>query len=275
MYTIDTFSSIYAFLSNFYASKVVYEGLCYNTVEHAFQAAKTLSIKERQRISKADTPGSAKRIGRGVSLRPDWEMIKYNVMCDLVLKKFMNHKHLRTQLLMTNDAQLVEGNTWGDTIWGVCNGVGTNWLGKILMEVRDICSKHKTTGGGNMLTVYTAQYRYKGPNRVDITVKSAIPPWGVFAPTWDMVNTYLKSPRDRKAAQAYTEKYDAIVLKAFIYNSKALTDLIHSNKTRVLVCFCKPGDFCHRTLLAGHLESLGANYLGEINRWDSGKYEFV
>lgn len=276
MYTIDTFRGIYAFLSNFYISKVVYEGICYNTVEHAFQAAKTLSIEERLRISKADTPGSAKRIGRGVALRPDWDMVKYNVMYDLVLKKFMNHKHLRTQLLMTNDAQLIEGNTWGDTIWGVCNGVGTNWLGKILMEVRDICSKHKTTGGGgNMLTVYTAQYNYKGPNRVDITVKSAVPPWDVFAPTWDMVNTYLKSPRDKKAEQVYTAEYDKIVLKAFMYNNEALTTLIHSNDTRVLVCFCKAGSFCHRVLLAVHLASLGANYLGEINRWNSGKYEFV
>lgn len=115
-----------------------------------------------------------------------------------------------------------------------------------------------------MLTVYTAQYNYKGPNRVDITVKSAEPPWKVFAPTWDMVNTYLASPRDKKAAQIYTMEYDKIVLKAFMYNNKTLTDLIHSDETRVLVCFCKAGAFCHRILLAVHLASLGAKYKGEL-----------
>ena len=126
-----------------------------------------------------------------------------------------------------------------------------------------------------MLTVYTAQYRYKGPNRTDVTVKNAIPPWRVFAPTWDMVNTYLKSSRDKRAEEIYTMEYDKIVLKAFMYNNKALTDLIHSNETRVLICFCKAGTFCHRVLLAKHLESLGANYLGEVNKWGAGKYEFV
>lgn len=34
------------------------------------------------------------------------------------------------------DAELIEGNTWGDRIWGVCDGVGENRLGKILMRVR-------------------------------------------------------------------------------------------------------------------------------------------
>ena len=117
-----------------------------------------------------------------------------------------------------------------------------------------------------MLTVYTAQYGYKGPNRTDITVKGAAPPWDVFAPTWGMVNTYLNSSRDKRAEQVYIAEYDKIVLNAFMYNNKALTTLIHSNETRVLVCFCKAGVFCHRILLAVHLESLGANYLGEINR---------
>ena len=38
--------------------------------------------------------------------------------------------------MATGDAELVEGNTWNDTYWGVCNGVGHNHLGKILMQVR-------------------------------------------------------------------------------------------------------------------------------------------
>lgn len=126
-----------------------------------------------------------------------------------------------------------------------------------------------------MLTVYTAQYRYKGPNRADITVKNAIPPWKVFAPTWDMVNEYLKSPKGVYDEKMYIARYEAIVANAYVANKDGVTTLIHSNDTRVLVCFCKAGAFCHRVLLAKHLESLGAKYLGEINKWGSGKYEFV
>jgi predicted NAD-dependent protein-ADP-ribosyltransferase YbiA (DUF1768 family) len=33
--------------------------------------------------------------------------------------------------------ELIEGNWWGDTYWGVCNGVGENHLGKLLMKIRD------------------------------------------------------------------------------------------------------------------------------------------
>lgn len=268
---INTFMGKYRFLSNFFSAEVEYGGLCYPTVEHAFQAAKSLYPYERLKVQAATSPGAAKHMGRVVTLRPDWESIKYQVMFNLVSKKFTNHPHLRDQLLMTGDVPLIEGNTWGDTTWGMCKGIGNNWLGKILMEVRISLKK----GENKMLTVYTARDNYKGPNRVDITVKNAVPPWKVFAPTWDMVMEYLRGTKDAVAERVYKEKYDAIVLKAFMYNNKALTTLIHSNETRVLVCFCKAGSFCHRTLLAVHLASLGANYLGEINRWGSGKYEFV
>lgn len=115
-----------------------------------------------------------------------------------------------------------------------------------------------------MLTVYTAQYQYKGPHRTDVTVKSAEPPWDVFAPTWPMVNAYLKGPRDKASEQKYIVEYNKIIAKAFTYNYKALATLINSDDTRVLVCFCKAGSFCHRVLLAMHLASLGANYLGEV-----------
>lgn len=121
-----------------------------------------------------------------------------------------------------------------------------------------------------MLTIYTAQHQYKGPNRRDVTVKGNIPPWNVFAPTWGMVKTYLNSSRDKRSEQIYTMEYDKIVLKAFMYNNKALTTLIHSNDIRVLVCFCKAGSFCHRVLLAKHLESLGANYHGELYKGGNG-----
>lgn len=136
---IDRFDGTkYRFLSNFFMAPVAYEGILYPSTEHAFQAAKSLDPKVRQRIANLPTPGQAKRAGRQVSIRPDWEQVKYDVMSEIVLEKFLTHSDLRQKLIDTGDEELVEGNTWGDQYWGVCNGVGLNNLGKILMQVRKI-----------------------------------------------------------------------------------------------------------------------------------------
>lgn len=132
---IDSFSDTYAFLSNFFSSSIVYEGIEYPTVEHAFQAAKTLSVELRLLISKLPAPGQAKRVGRSLLLRSDWNTIRVSVMSELVALKFQAPE-LRCKLLVTGDEELVEGNYWQDTFWGVCNGKGENHLGKILMETR-------------------------------------------------------------------------------------------------------------------------------------------
>lgn len=81
------------------------------------------------------TAGQAKRRGYRVKLRDDWELVKLGIMEDLVRQKF-NEKTLGDMLLATGDAELVEGNDWGDKFWGVCDGEGQNMLGKILMKVR-------------------------------------------------------------------------------------------------------------------------------------------
>lgn len=108
----------------------------YPTTEHAFQAAKTLDEKEREKIRVAKTPGQAKRLGQKVTLRKDWESIKIKIMLNLNRQKF-DRADLGDRLVDTGQAELIEGNTWGDTFWGVCKGVGKNHLGKILMEVRE------------------------------------------------------------------------------------------------------------------------------------------
>lgn len=136
MKKIDSFNGEYYFLSNYYYSPIVFEGIHYPTVEHAFQAAKTLNNNKRLEIAKMRTPGQAKKAGRTISLRPDWEEIKFDVMKKCVKSKFEDYD-LRNRLLSTGDVELIEGNWWNDTVWGVCNGIGQNNLGKILMEVRD------------------------------------------------------------------------------------------------------------------------------------------
>lgn len=133
---IDKFDGEYAFLSNFYEAPVVWEGITYPSNEHAFQAAKSLNPARRLEVAAAATPGKAKRMGRTLQLRSDWEKVKYNIMLEIVLAKFHQHKDLAEALLDTDEAELIEGNWWNDTTWGVCNGVGQNWLGKILMTVR-------------------------------------------------------------------------------------------------------------------------------------------
>ena len=87
------------------------------------------------RIIFAATPSAAKRAGRKVRLRDDWELVRVHVMRDLLTQKFA-HDSLAALLLSTGNAELVEGNTWGDTFWGVCGGTGLNVLGKLLMEHR-------------------------------------------------------------------------------------------------------------------------------------------
>jgi ribA/ribD-fused uncharacterized protein len=136
MTTIDRFTGDHEFLSNYYASPIEVDGILYATVEHAFHAAKTLKLDEKRGIAAAATPGDAKRMGRLVEARADWEEVKVGIMEDLVRLKFGTHSSLREMLLATGDAQLIEGNWWKDTFWGVCRGAGRNELGKILMRVR-------------------------------------------------------------------------------------------------------------------------------------------
>ena len=77
---IDEFDGKFAFLSNFFPSPIKSEGIVYPTVEHFFQAQKANTLSEKMAIAAAETPGRAKRLGRLVSLRPDWEEVKVDVM---------------------------------------------------------------------------------------------------------------------------------------------------------------------------------------------------
>ncbi len=133
---IDSFEGKYEFLSNFYPSPIFFEGITYPTNEHFFQAMKTLDQKERQEIAAADTPGKAKRMGRRVALRLDWEAVKVDIMRTGLMLKFSDAR-LAQKLVATGNEELVEGNWWGDRFWGRCDGAGRNMLGQLLMELRE------------------------------------------------------------------------------------------------------------------------------------------
>ena len=132
---IEKFNEQYSFLSNFYPCLIEFEGDIYPTLEHAYQAAKTHNPDERRLIREEERTGKAKHRGRYVTKREDWEQIKVKIMRELLKKKFENPQ-LRKLLLDTYPHELIEGNTWGDTFWGKCNGHGKNMLGTLLMQVR-------------------------------------------------------------------------------------------------------------------------------------------
>lgn len=134
---ISAFRGNYHFLSNFYDAPVTYEGITYANNEAAFQAQKEINPADRTAWAKL-APGAAKRRGRAVRLRPDWEKVKIAAMEGIVRAKFLQNPDLAEKLLATGDAELVEGNTWHDRFWGVdaATGEGRNELGRILMKVR-------------------------------------------------------------------------------------------------------------------------------------------
>ena len=144
---IDSFSGEWSFLSNFFRSNVWPQWWPHTlppfpTVEHAFQACKVepgqganIWLMQVEVIRSVSSPGRAKRLGRRVMLRPNWEEIKIGTMFFLLDQKFRDESFCHL-LLCTGERELIEGNKWGDTFWGVCDGEGENHLGRLLMEIR-------------------------------------------------------------------------------------------------------------------------------------------
>lgn len=134
---IEEFQGEYRFLSNFFPSPLEVDGIRYGNAEAAFQAQKVLSEEEKREFSDLP-PNVAKRKGRRVSLRPDWEEVKTEMMEKIVRAKFEENPELTRRLLETGDAELIEGNSWNDRCWGVDlrTGKGENRLGLILMKIR-------------------------------------------------------------------------------------------------------------------------------------------
>ncbi len=134
---ITSFQGEYRWLSNFWACPFKHEGFLFPTAEHAFQLAKCTNPQDAQKIANAPTPGQAKKLARRVPLRPDWDRVKLPIMFSIVHSKF-KVPELRDKLIATGDAMLIGGNTWNDKYWGQSPlGTGENYLGRILMAVRD------------------------------------------------------------------------------------------------------------------------------------------
>ena len=133
---IKGFVDNYRWLSNFYPCKVLFKGLAFNSAENAYQAAKSLDPEVWKEFVPL-SPAQAKKKGREIEMREDWDKVKLGIMCDILVDKFHRNRDLRNKLLGTGDKYLEETNWWGDRYWGVCKGVGENHLGGLLMKVRD------------------------------------------------------------------------------------------------------------------------------------------
>lgn len=140
---IQKFQGKYFFLSNFFLCPILYKGKAYPSAEYLFQALKTKNKDAREVIRLAPTPARAKRLGRHVKLRPDWEKIKDDVMFQVLIFKFAQNHDLQSLLKKTAGYDLEEGNMWHDQYWGSCrckkhiDVQGRNQLGKALMKLRN------------------------------------------------------------------------------------------------------------------------------------------
>lgn len=130
---ITKFDDKHFFLSNFYEQRLWFKGYWFESAEAAYQSQKDPSrVKEFTHLP----PQDAKNLGRKVNIREDWEEVKETIMEVIVREKFQQNKYLAEKLIAIGDKTLVEGNYWKDTYWGVCENVGQNKLGKILMKIR-------------------------------------------------------------------------------------------------------------------------------------------
>jgi hypothetical protein len=141
---IESFDGEYRFLSNFWLCPVTLGGVIYPSAEHAYQAYKTRDLAVRARFTALATPAEAKRLGRSVELRGDWDRARKPVMLVTVLMKFTQNPDLGRRLAQTGGELLVEGNHWHDNFWGNCTcsqcaqAEGLNYLGLALMGVREV-----------------------------------------------------------------------------------------------------------------------------------------
>lgn len=126
----------FRYLSNFHVCDFVWDGMIWTSSEHAYQASKLNDFSKMKRFAKLSTPKDAKIAGGLISLPDNWNDVKRQLMHSVVLAKFEQNPDIAKLLVGTGNAYLEETNTWHDTTWGVCNGVGSNWLGEILMDVR-------------------------------------------------------------------------------------------------------------------------------------------
>jgi len=134
MTTITNFRDQYYFLSNMYPlpEPITIWGYTFTCTESAYQGFKVMQPSHFQSLNGYE----AKHANLRFVMRDDWQTLKNQVMYSLLIEKF-KQPALREQLLATLDAEIIEGNKWADTYWGMSGGIGANTLGRMLMQLRN------------------------------------------------------------------------------------------------------------------------------------------
>ncbi len=140
---IKFYSSVgeYGFLSNLYRSPVFYEGILFPSAEHAYQFGKAKDWEIKKYILMAPSPVAACIVGHGLfpwMVTPGWKEFRRERMAKVLGAKFEQNEDLKTKLLATGKAILIEDSK-SDGYWGIGrNGKGKNMLGKLLMHLRGV-----------------------------------------------------------------------------------------------------------------------------------------
>lgn len=139
---IDSFKGDFSWLSNFARCKIPYSDVVFPSVENFYQAMKSADSNQITQFLTI-TAKESKKLGRTIIKRPDWNDIKIGVMRFGLEQKFLSgfNIDMERRLYNTGGVLLVEGNYWHDNFWGnctcnKCNGIGKNYLGELIMEMR-------------------------------------------------------------------------------------------------------------------------------------------
>lgn len=150
-----TFSGEMAWASNFYDAPIVFDDtkhnlrdifkqfkfdtLEYPSSEYLYQSLKTTNETDKEFVRTSTTNAMAKKNGRKIMSRMDWDYVKVDAMRLCLYLKFYQHPDLMVKLLETGNKPLIEYNDWNDTFWGICSRTneGENWLGRLLMDLRN------------------------------------------------------------------------------------------------------------------------------------------
>jgi len=142
------------YMSNFYTAPFYSDlyGKTFKTTEQYFMYEKAIFFGDTETADKimlSTTPQKAKELGREVKnfVEAEWSKVRYAVMYDANLLKFLQTPDIAQKLVATKDALLVECNI-KDKIWSCgldmkdpnvadqSKWLGQNLLGKVLMDVR-------------------------------------------------------------------------------------------------------------------------------------------
>lgn len=252
------FRNQFAFLSNFYFCPLVINGFMFSNAEAAYQALKCKGYEER---FVGVTGKTARALGRKLPMQEGWNDKRIDAMRYVLQQKFKNPQLMAQLQQVQGDIQ--EDNYWNDTFWGVCNGVGENHLGKLLMEIRDMNSKPQY----RIYTTYFANLRNVPENSVVVSIAQFnprginIPQCKSLAPSAELLTAYKKGQVDEQAyTAAFMQQLASLpnLAKLKAHMAKYTAD---QDKSLVFVCYEGKNKFCHRHLVAQFFSEFGIKEL--------------